>query len=73
MEIRANKQVILDGKTINSWEEVETAYRKRMETYGTFLLFTSNLFGFNFVFKYWNRLLTAFWKMDMVKSVNSIC
>ncbi len=34
MEIRANKQVILDGKTINSWEEVESAYRKRMETFG---------------------------------------
>jgi len=34
MEIRTNKQVILDGKAINSWEEVQSAYRKRMETYG---------------------------------------
>ena len=34
MKIRANKQVILDGKTVNNWDEVKTAYRKRMQTYG---------------------------------------
>ncbi|QTA86276.1 hypothetical protein [Desulfonema magnum] len=34
MDIRENKQVIMDGKMIHTWDEVKSAYSKRMETYG---------------------------------------
>lgn len=34
MSIRLNKQTVLNGKNIDNWEEMEAAYRKRIETYG---------------------------------------
>jgi SAM-dependent methyltransferase len=34
MNIRTNTQLILDGKLINTWEEMIFAYRKRIKKYG---------------------------------------
>ncbi len=35
MSIRVNQQVVLNGKQIQSHEELETIYRERLKTYGT--------------------------------------
>lgn len=35
MSIRVNQQVIMDGKQIQSHEELEAIYRERLKTYGT--------------------------------------
>jgi 2-polyprenyl-3-methyl-5-hydroxy-6-metoxy-1,4-benzoquinol methylase len=35
MDIRANQNMILDGKLVTSWEEMAKVYRRRLEIHGT--------------------------------------